>query len=168
MGPYYVERLHRPYDYRALIEAYIYSKRAFVHADFATYYAGLLAALEKPFGVRLAREGLTFTQSVLWNLFESTVRSLLRVGTPWDCYLEASLIDKTLKENGAPGEAVMRASRVISQAAKASEAAHRDMLQALFVAIFGATDRIVTSAELRAAGFDDSREPDIVHYYDYM
>jgi hypothetical protein len=27
---------------------------------------------------------------------------------------------------------------------------------------------VVTSEELRQAGFDDSREPDITNYYDYL
>ena len=61
-----------------------------------------------------------------------------------------------------------RASGVIVEANKASEAAHREMLDVLFKAIFGECQRIVTSEELLAAGFDDSKEPDIVKYYDHM
>ena len=41
-------RLRRPYDFRVLIEAYVYTQRHdFVHADFGAYYAGLLANLER-------------------------------------------------------------------------------------------------------------------------
>ena len=44
---YYVARLKRPYDYRVLIEAYIYTRREnFVHSDFTTYYVSLLEALQ--------------------------------------------------------------------------------------------------------------------------
>jgi hypothetical protein len=42
------------------------------------------------------------------------------------------------------------------------------MLDALFQAIFGECQRMVTSEELREAGFDDSKEPDIVNYYHLM
>jgi hypothetical protein len=166
---YYVARLKRPYDYRVLIEAYIYSQRRdFVHSDFTTYYASLLEALQTRFGIRLSREGLSFDQGVLWILFQSTVTSLLQITSPWDGYLEAGLLHKKLAESGEPGRVVDRAGAVIGEANKASEAAHRDILYALFHAIFGGCQRVVTSEELREAGFDDSKEPDIVNYYDYM
>ena len=42
------------------------------------------------------------------------------------------------------------------------------MLGALFVLIFGEQSRVVTSEELLAMGFDDSKEPDSSNYYDYM
>jgi len=77
---YYVARLNRPYDFRVLIEAYIYTYRKdFVHSDFATYYASLLEALQRLFGIRLIRDGLSFDQRVLWSLFQSTVESLGQV-----------------------------------------------------------------------------------------
>jgi hypothetical protein len=38
----------------------------------------------------------------------------------------------------------------------------------LFRAIFGECDRVMTSEELGEAGFDDSREPDIVNSIVYM
>ena len=60
---------------------------------------------------------------------------------------------------------VGRASAVIDEANKVSDEAHRDMLCSLFQAIFGECHRVVTSQELLLAGFDDSREPDIVNYY---
>lgn len=46
--------------------------------------------------------------------------------------------------------------------------AHREILHALFRAIFDECDRVVNLEELREAGFDDSKEPDIVSYYEYM
>ena len=73
---YFVAALKRPYDYRVLIEAYIYTHRKdFVHSDFTNYYASLLEVLQTRFGIRLSREGLSFDQQVLWNLFDNTVRS---------------------------------------------------------------------------------------------
>ena len=161
--------LRPPYDYRMLIEAYIYAQRKdFVHSDFTTYYVSLLEALQRLFGLRLVREGLSFNKAVLWSLFENTVESLLQITNPWAGYLEAGLLYKKLEESGEPGRVVIRASEVIWEANRTSEAAHHDILYALFQAIFGECQRIVTSEELRASGFDDSKEPNIGNYYDYM
>src|SRR5262249_61670081 len=130
--------------------------------------AGLLASLEQLFGLRLASDALSHRQRALWMLFGSTVRSLLQVSTPWDGFLETGLLDQRLKESGETGILVERASTAIAEAAKASRTAHREMLQALFVGIFGECRRVVNSEELRQAGFDDSREPDISDYWDYV
>jgi hypothetical protein len=166
---YYVARLNGPYDFRVLIEAYVYTQRKnFVHADFTTYYASLLEALQRAFGFRMAGEGLSFHQRVLWSLFQSTVGSLHQITDPWAGYQETSLITKKLEESGEPGKVVDRAIAVIFEANKASEAAHREILYALFLAIFGECQKIVTSEELRQAGFDDSKEPEIENYYDYF
>jgi hypothetical protein len=166
---YNVVRLTRPYDYRVLIEAYIYTQRKdFVHTDFTSYYAALLEALQKGFGISLSREGMSFDQRILWSLFESTVRSLLEITSPWAGYLETSLLSRKLEATGEPGRIVASASAAIEKANTASEAAHREILYALFPAIFGECQRIVTSEELHDAGFDDSKEPDIVNYYKYV
>jgi hypothetical protein len=167
---YDVARLKRPYDYRVLIEAYIYTQRNdYLHSDFSTYYTSLLEALQKQFDVRLSHEGLaSVPQKVFWMLFQSTVESLLRITSPWENYLDATLLEKKLNESDELRRIVDRASAVIGEANKASEAAHREMLVALFQAIFGESQRVVTSEELRRAGFDDSKEPDIVNYYHLM
>ena len=54
------------------------------------------------------------------------------------------------------------------QANATSETAHREMLYALFTAIFGERSQVVTSEELQLVGFDDSKEPDMRDYYDYL
>ena len=168
MNSYSVEHLNRPYDFRVLIEAFIYTRRNYVHDDFTNYYKGLLYALEGLFGLRLSREGLDFRQKIFWMHFENTVRSLLQITTPWSGYIEDSLLNIKLAECGEPGERVFEAGKVIGDACKTSAAAHRDMLYALFTAIFGECSRVVTSDELAVAGFDDSREPNISDYYDDM
>jgi hypothetical protein len=166
---YHVAPLKRPYDCRVLIEAYVYTKRKdFVHSDFTNYYAYLLEALQAHFGIRLSHESLSFDQRVLWSLFDNTVGSLLQITSPWDGYLEAGLLHRKLESSGEPGKVVEQASAVIHQANTASEAAHREIMYALFQAIFGECQRVVTSEELRAAGFDDSQEPSISDYYDHM
>jgi hypothetical protein len=168
MGLYFTQ-LKRPYDYRVLIEAYIYTERKdFVNSDFATYYVSLVEALQDQFGIRLSSESLSFPQKVFWMLFQSTVRSLNRITSPWADFLDATLLEKKLEESGELGRVVDRASAVIGAANKASESAHRELLDALFGAIFGECQRVVTSEELREAGFDDSKEPDIHDYYHNM
>jgi len=165
---YNILRLNRPYDFRVLIEAFVYTRRQdFLHEDFSTYYAGLLRALEGLFGIRLSRDGLPFDHLVLWGLFESVTASLLRITHPWDGYLEDGLLNRKLVEAGAQGVAVYQASSVIAESNKASEAAHKDMLYALFFAIFGQCKRVVTSEELKAVGFDDTLEPDTVNYWQF-
>lgn len=167
--PYHLDRVPRPYDYRALIEAYVNTKRRdYVHPDFEAYYSGLLAALEPLFEIRLKSDDFSLTQRVLWRLFENTIGSMLQITTPWSNYLEEGLVVVKVRESGEPGRIVERASAAISEAARASLIAHREMLQALFVAIFGPCDRVVSSEELRQAGFDDSREPNMMDYWQYM
>lgn len=91
-----MDRLARPYDFPVLIEAYAYTKRRdFVHPDFGAYYAGLLAALEQLFGLRLANDGVPHRQKALWTLFDATVHSLLQISTPWDGFLETGLLIKS-------------------------------------------------------------------------
>lgn len=164
---FHVARLNRPYDYRVFIETYIYTKhKGFLHSDFEVYYASLLEALQEQFGVRLSHEGLTTVpQKVFWMLFQSTVHSLLQITNPWANFLDETLLVKKLDESGELGRLVHRASGVIDEANKVSDAAHREVLCALFQAIFGECQRVVTSQDLLAAGFDDSKEPDIMNYY---
>ncbi len=166
---YFVARLKRPYDFRVLIEVYIYTRRKnYVHSDFLVYYNGLLQALQHAFSIQLMPEGLSFQQRILWGLFENTVLSLHQITSPWSGYLEAGLVLRLLDESGVHGQVVHRASAVIGKANADSETAHRDMLYALFVVIFGDCHKVVTSEELCLVGFDDSREPKIEDYYDHM
>jgi hypothetical protein len=164
---WYIEPLPRPYDYRALIEVYVRTRRkALLHDDFTNYYKGLLGVLEQVFGVRFSHDGPTFTQRVFWMRFESTVESLLAIRTPWENCIDDTLLNIKLEECGEPGRVVFAVSDTINKAVEDSARAHREMLYALFRAMFGTIDRIVTSAELAVAGFDDSKEPQCSDYYD--
>jgi hypothetical protein len=166
---YYVTKLRRPYDYKVLVDAYVYTQRTdFVHGDFGAYYKGLVAALEAQFGVHLRQPEGSVGQSALWMLFRATVGSPLRIGTPWDQFLEATLIVSTLKQTGEVGKAVFAASDEISRAVRVSEAAHRDILYNLFRAMYGDHPETISSDDLARAGFYDSKEPDIADYYDYF
>jgi hypothetical protein len=166
---YFVAQLARPYDWRVLIETYVYTRRKdFVHQDFNDYYRSLLDALHPLFGVDMSGETLSFDQDILWSLFNSTVDSLLQITSPWSGYLEAGLIHTKLREHEETERRVREASSSIHDANQRSEEAHREMLAALFIAVFGDRPQVITSDQLRAAGFDDSNEPDIKDYYEYM
>ncbi len=163
------KKLDRPYTSRVLIEAYIYTcRKDFVHSDFLEYYGSLLKVLETRFDVEMSYHTLSFDQKILWMLFESTVRSLLRVSSPWSNYLEAGLLHRKLRERPEINHPIEQASATIHDANRESMTAHYEMLETLFLAIFGNRPQVVTSKDLLADGFDDSREPDITDYYDYM
>jgi hypothetical protein len=164
-------QLKRPYDYRVLIDVYIYTQRKdFVNRPrFKNYYASLLDVLERQFGVRFSGEGLSSPQKVFLLLFRSTVRSLLQITNPWADYVDETLLILKLNENPALRSVVDQAGVLIGEANTKSTAAHREMLDALFLAVFGATERVVTSEDLRAAGlFDDTWEPTIDEYWANM
>lgn len=166
---YYVEKLSRPYDMNVLIQAYIYTQQKdFVHHDFNKYYRSLHEELEQIFGVDMSGRTLSFDQRCLMGLFDSTVRSLHQIRSPWSGYLEASLLHAQLKKHEDINVKVKEASNTIVNANSISSRAHRDMLHALFCAVFGELQQVVTSDDLRARGFDDSTEPDISNYYGYM
>jgi hypothetical protein len=42
------------------------------------------------------------------------------------------------------------------------------LLDELFVLLWGATERIITSEDLRQLDFDDTKEPQLSDYFDYM
>lgn len=166
---YSIEKLKRPYDYKVLVEVYVRTQRKdYVHPDFAAYYQSLCAALEKQFEIRFSAQYFSDSKAVLWMLFESTVGSLLQITTPWDGFLEASLIVSTLEKSGEAGKRIDHASQTILQATRESRQAHLEMLHELFTLMFGKTDVVVTSEQLAQVGFDDTQEPDITDYYDYF
>lgn len=166
---YYVVKLNRPYDMNVLIQAYIYTQRKdFVHQDFNEYYCSLLEELEQIFGVDMSGRTLNFDQRSLLGLFNNTVSSLRQIRSPWSGYMEAGLIHAKLKQREDINAKVKEASNTIDNANLTSSQAHHDMLRALFCAVFGELKQVVTSDDLLAKGFDDSTEPDISNYFDYM
>ncbi len=166
---YYVAKLNRPYNVHTLIKTYVYTKRSdFIHEDFSNYYGALLPVLANLLGVDFSVQTLSNEKRMFWGLFQGTVSSLLQITSPWAGYLEESLLVKRLDESGGLGLRVHRASTIIMEANSQSEAAHRDMLHALFELVFGECRSVVTSAQLAAAGVDDSKEPDITDYYDFL
>ena len=72
--------LVRQYDYKDLVKTYIETNRKnHVHQDFEQYFALRLKHLQQAFGVSMQKDAFDFKGRVLWQLFESTVDSYLRI-----------------------------------------------------------------------------------------
>jgi hypothetical protein len=159
----------KTYDQAALIEAYIAANRTdYLHEDFTTYYKALLATLEQAFGLLVSSQGIRRAEvRPLWLLFQSTMRSYLAIKTTRSGFLEAGLLEKRLDELGDEALPIRQAEQTISRLAEESRAAHLQLLADLFTVLFGPLEKVVTSADLQALGFDDSKEPSISDYWDY-
>jgi hypothetical protein len=161
---------NRQYTYKELIEAYINAERDdYIHEDFKNYYVGLFKKLTELFGIRFRMEELgNFPDDEFWPgvskgaalmVFQSTVRSYLSITTPFAGFIEFGL---------GVGDLYDAYGRKLEEMAEENRKAHLNLLDALFKMMSGAVDRVVTSQELREAGFDDSKEPKKADYYDYM
>ena len=133
------------------------------------YYQGLLAALERMFGVALdVRRAEAFDAKVFLMLFRGTADSLLAARTPWSGFLEGGLLIKKLEGAGAAGQKVLAASTVIDEMQAKSRAAHREALDAIAEILLGDSAGLVfDSAEvLSVVGFDDNVRPNRADYPD--
>jgi hypothetical protein len=158
---------NQTYTYKSLIHTYINTHRQdFPHEDFTNYYVGLLAALENAFGISF--NGNKTPKPVLWMLFRSTVTSYLQIRHPWSTFLEAGLLHIRLENAGDAGEHIKAYSRKLAKLADESRQLHMTMLDELFEMIYGKIDTVVTSEELRQAGFDDNAEPKIEDYDEFI
>jgi hypothetical protein len=133
------------------------------------YYQGLLAALERMFGITLDRQREeSFDARVVLTIFVNTANSLLAARTPWSGYLEAGLLVNRLKEAGAAGQKVLAQSAVIEELQGKSRAAHLEALDAIAEILLGdSADLAFDSAEvLSVVGFDDNTRPNQADYPD--
>lgn len=133
------------------------------------YYRGLLAALERVFGVELdIQRAPSFDAKVFLMLFRSTADSCIAARTPWSRFSEAGLLLQRIEGAGAAGQRVLEASRLIEELHVKSREAHLGALDALVEILLGDTAKSVfTSADVRAAGFDDSARPNPADYPDF-
>lgn len=153
------------YDYRQLVLTYIQTMRNdHIHADFKNYYARLLTLLEQVFEVDFSSP--PSSQRALWMLFQATVSSYLSLRTPWSNFLEAGLIVKRIEQLGSQGEKIFQLSTQIEELEQSSREAHLQLIYELFERIYGKRDLVVTSQDLKARGFDDSKEPQITDYWE--
>jgi hypothetical protein len=163
------ELISKPYDYKSFIEVYIYTKRQdFPHQDSKEYYSKLLEKLEGLFGIQISEDPPTFDGQLFRVLFNSTVESVLTIKTPVDGYLEAGLLWRKLEQKSELNKIIHDSMRTISQATERSQLAYREILYALFRCIYGDVDTIITSSQLEAVGFNDSKEPKYVDYLENL
>ncbi|MFF3564008.1 hypothetical protein ACFYXS_28570 [Streptomyces sp. NPDC002574] len=132
-----------------------------VNSALSAYYQGLEAALEQRFEAVLdARRAADSGTRTLLMLFGSTARSYLSIRTPWSGYLEAGLLVRRVEQIGPGGERILEASRRIEESVALSRDAHLEILDAIAAHVLGArSEAVFTSADLLAAGFDDTRRP---------
>src|SRR5689334_16572329 len=97
-------------------------------------------------------------------LFHGTMRSYLSIKTPWSGFTDETLVVRQLDQAGQQGQAIFQLSNEIGDLAKRSKTLHLEMLYDLFRLMYGETDQVVTSEQLLATGFDDSKEPKISDY----
>ena len=157
------------YDVKALIETYILTvsseRRAHLgdyEKDCHKYYSALLAKLEELFGIRLS-DWFSVSPSNrracrIYPFFRTTVESLLAITTPLSGWDEAGFLTE-IDESGEPGQEVHRAMTTIDELCSASRTTHYHMLYALFECMYGKIKTVVSSEQLRRAGFDDSKVP---------
>ncbi len=152
------------YTYHDLLHIYIQTRRGdHIHSDFKDYYAKLLELLGPLFEVDFS--AASPSRGPLWMLFYSAVNSYLSLRTPWSNFLEAGLIVQKIKQLGPQGEQIFQLSEQIEDATRRSREAHLQLLDELFISIYGSRDLVVTSQDLKARGFDDTKKPQIEDYW---
>lgn len=125
-----------------------------------SYYPRLLSHLEESFGLRLSFDATEdFNKKVLFSLFQDTTLSYRDLRHPWSNYQEATLIIRKLEDAGTSGQRILHLSDKIREKTKDSAELHLQMLYELFQCIYGPINIVVTSQQLLAMGFDDSKEP---------
>jgi hypothetical protein len=135
-----------------------YQEKSAYNAALRAHRQRVLAGLQTLFGLTLDMASFRSTPGgALFMLFNSTVRSCLALRTPWSFYHETGLIDRKLDEAGDAGARVTEASDRITRLTDESRQAHLDILDQLLSVFLGErADLVFTSADLLAAGVDDT------------
>jgi hypothetical protein len=143
----------RTYDYTDLLRVYMdsrsYTGSAFQHVK--QYYERFSSTLSGLLGVEF--EPTAGGHGPWLFLMRGTMAAYVDARTPWDNMIEGSglgIIGEFCDSHGA---------RLIA-ARDALRAELFQMMCDLFESRFGKVEKIVTSAELREAGFDDRAAPD--------
>jgi hypothetical protein len=165
-----VEAMNKKYDYKMLIEVYIKTQhKNHIHEDFKNYYEQLLAKLEEIFEISFSKPKLPERyQNGIHFHFLPTIDAYLSIITPRTYYLEDSLLNVSLREAGEIGQRIIAAENKAIATTNEAKAQLLEMLYIMFEAIWGKNDLVITSEELKERGFDDSKEPQIRDYYDYL
>lgn len=158
------------YNQHDLLQAYIAAqRRPYPHEDFRTFRRARLAALEKAFEVSISDEGMRTTDHhILFYIFRGEVAAQVNYLDEGAGVMEGGLLESVIDRNDTPElgirEKQQRIHSLIVQCAQERLA----LIETLFSAIWGKTDRTVSSADLLTLGFDDSDEPKVADYWDIM
>lgn len=160
----------KSYDQSAFISAYIESRKEhYLHSDFEEFAKARFQALEQAFGVTISWDKLQpDVPRTLFMLFKMTVDSLLALRVPRSNMLDDSLLNKQLEAMGDRAAKINQLEGLIVGRYYANQKTHRELIDLLFEMLWGKLERVVTSEELLAFGFDDSAEPNISDYNDYF
>lgn len=163
-------RSSKVYGPREVVVAYVDAQRPpYPHGDFRVFWRGRLAALESAYDIRMDPDGLPQTRAaVLWMLFSATVQSFLDMRGPRAGFLEDSLLNVVIEQSDTAELKLRETESRLHSHLEEARKAHLDLLEGLFVCIWGPLEHPLTSAELAARGFDDSTEPQICDYHDEM
>lgn len=171
--------MSKAYDYKALIDAMLERQRTqHIHEDFKNYYAGLIEKLEEMLEMKLKPgeddpiwEMMPFSAHwTLTTLFDDVTAHLGRHITGGWLEGGPGVTLYKMKEKGSEQASItMETMQKMFSQHDAVRATCKQLLYDLFKLWYGdKTQKTVTSDDLLKAGFDDSKEPQMRDYYDYL
>ncbi|MEP7289705.1 MAG: hypothetical protein ABI947_28470 [Chloroflexota bacterium] len=165
--------MNKNYTYKELLETYLKLPQVSgIHPDFQDYYSGLLMTLEILFDVKVdigrpgSRSGRDWTLAVVYDNLIKRIRAGYVSGSWMEGGPYVTLFDMA-EQNPERKIALQVFNNVIEQERHLRQS-YYELLYQLFDIFFGKTDLRFTSEDLLRVGFDDSKEPDIKDYDDYL
>jgi len=161
----------REYRFRDLLEVYLESRRSHVHEDFDLFYRGQLATLEQLFCISLKpppdefESMKEFDDLSIWTLVESAIFEYFQLTSQGAWEGGRGLYILRLREDK---HQYFEAASAEAQAKESYRQASFNTLEQMFIALFSDLPQVFASADLLALGFDDSTEPNISDYWDYV
>jgi hypothetical protein len=151
----------KTYDHRDLVRTYVLAKSYEKAApELRDYYGGLYSGLSSFFGADLDQIGsISDAESDSFgmdHLFNRCLEQYLRVSSPFGEFIEAPRRICDLYE---------KYGKRLTEIENNYKAACFDLMCEICRIVFGATDKQITSDELKRLGFDDSEEPDELDFF---
>jgi hypothetical protein len=152
---------NKTYNYKDLIKAYISAKRyQNASPELRDYYAGLYSCLSSFFGIDLheieQNANLKSQYCGLDSLFHKALDRYLGISSPFSDFLEAPRNICDLHDTYGIK---------LSELEDKYKGVCFGLMCEIHRIIFGATDKQITSDELKKLGFDDSQEPDELDFF---
>lgn len=158
------------YNQHDLLHAYIAAQRGpYPHEDFRAFRRARLAALEKAFGLSMSDEGTrTADGRILLFIFRGEVAAQVDYMDSGAGVMEGGLLETAIDRNDTPEFGIREKQQRIHSLTAQCAQERLALLESLLVVIWGKSNRTVSSADLLALGFDDSKEPKVEDYWDIM